>query len=146
MGFTAVCFVLLSKKELVTLACVWPSITAEILTASRWPDILVTSGTATQVSDARKLSGRKAWCQSRQFLLDLTAPDCSTRRVAAKFCHGQCTSVYVPHGGGSFRSCPSCAPVNGRWASVTLSCHGGSTNRVEKFFRVKKCRCKEPQQ
>ena len=67
-----------------------------------------------------------------------------------RFCHGACTSLYIPKSRSSkikatFRSCAACVPVETSTRSVTLECpqRAASERRLErKVVIIERCACR----
>lgn len=90
-------------------------------------------------------------CRGDLFKHKVRVPGCLPKTIVNRFCHGSCSSFYVPRLRSkklkaTFQSCSACVPVETDLIKVRLDC----PNRVEQngelyrtIVRVKRCACRD---
>ncbi|KAE9417788.1 hypothetical protein Angca_003240 [Angiostrongylus cantonensis] len=88
-------------------------------------------------------------CEGAKFKQRVKAPGCLTKVIVNRFCHGTCSSYFIPRMNSKklkavFKSCAACAPKEYDRFDVTLDCPGQNPPQVTKsIIKIKKCECIE---
>uniref|UniRef100_A0A0K0CVS4 Bursicon n=1 Tax=Angiostrongylus cantonensis TaxID=6313 RepID=A0A0K0CVS4_ANGCA len=88
-------------------------------------------------------------CEGAKFKQRVKAPGCLTKVIVNRFCHGTCSSYFIPRMNSKklkavFKSCAACAPKEYDRFDVTLDCPGQNPPQVTKsIIKVGKCECIE---
>ncbi|CAJ0954718.1 unnamed protein product, partial [Mesorhabditis belari] len=86
-------------------------------------------------------------CRTGVFKQHVKMPGCLTKVIFNRFCHGSCTSFFIPRMRpnrlkASFQSCAACIPKHYDKMDVTLDCPGMDPPQVTRtVVIVKKCEC-----
>ncbi|MFH4976518.1 hypothetical protein AB6A40_003227 [Gnathostoma spinigerum] len=87
-------------------------------------------------------------CEGQHFKQRIRMQGCLSKVVTNKFCHGSCSSYYIPRLRtpklkALFQSCSACQPSEYTWKEVYLECPEQEPSmQVRKVMTVKKCSCK----
>ncbi|KAJ1352687.1 hypothetical protein KIN20_009089 [Parelaphostrongylus tenuis] len=76
-------------------------------------------------------------CEGAKFKQRVKAPGCLTKVIINRFCHGTCSSYFIPRMSSKklkavFRSCAACAPKEYDRFDVTLDCPGQDPPQITK--------------
>ncbi|KAE9553603.1 hypothetical protein FO519_003198 [Halicephalobus sp. NKZ332] len=114
-----------------------------------WMDITGKFNKKTMTSDMsgrKNLSTNPNGCMASPFSQLVHVPGCETKFVLNRFCHGTCSSFYVPQLRSkklkaNFENFTVCRPAEVEHVQVKLECEEGQITR--EITRIKRCACVE---
>lgn len=85
-------------------------------------------------------------CEGQKFKQRVKEPGCLTKTIINRFCHGVCSSYFIPRMSKKlkavFKSCAWCGPKEYDHVDVTLDCPGKDPPQITRtIIKVKKCAC-----
>jgi len=98
------------------------------------------------LSGRRNASTHLGGCMASPFSQLVHVPGCETKFVLNRFCHGTCSSFYVPQLRSrklkaNFENYTVCRPAEVEHVQVKLECEEGQV--IREITRIKRCACME---
>ncbi|CAJ0557906.1 unnamed protein product, partial [Mesorhabditis spiculigera] len=87
-------------------------------------------------------------CHTQVYKQRVKMQGCLPKVVVGRFCHGTCTSFYIPRlrahrFKASFQTCAACVPKDMETITVTLDCPlMNPPQQTQDIVMVKKCECR----